>query len=88
MTIPLLELLSARMAANLATNVQEALEGFPLKGVHGWLGSTVALHWIKGGGEYKTFVDNKVRKMNSKPLIPRRHVPTDENPADLGSRGG
>ena len=88
LTIPRLELVSGHMAANLVDNVKEALTGFPVNQVHGWLDNSVALHWIRGGGEYKQFVHNRVRKIRSKEYIRWRHVGTQENPADLGSRGG
>ena len=88
LTIPRLELVSAHMATNLIHNVRRALEGFPVKQSFGWLDSTVALHWVKGGGEYKQFVMNRVRKIQAHPEIIWRYVPTQENPADLGSRGG
>ena len=54
------------MAANLVSNVRDALEGSPLEGVYSWLDSSVALHWIKGGGDYKQFVSNRVRKIQEK----------------------
>ena len=88
LTIARLELVSAHMATNLIHNVRRALEGFPVKQSFGWLDSTVALHWLKGGGEYKQFVMNRVRKIQAHPDIIWRYVPTQENPADLGSRGG
>ena len=76
------------MAANLVDNVKEALQSFPVEGVYCWLDSSVALHWIKGGGDYKQFVSNRVRKIQEKKYIQWRHVGTKENPADPGSRGG
>ena len=76
------------MAANLVDNVKEALQGFPVESVYCWLDSSVALHWIKGGGDYKQFVSNRVRKIQEKKYIQWKHVGTKENPADLGSRGG
>ena len=48
----------------------------------------MALHWINGGGEYKQFVANRAMKIQEYSGITWRHVPTKENPADLGSRGG
>ena len=47
----------------------------------------MALHWIRGEGNYKLFVQNRVNKIQQKNLE-WRYVPTHENPADLGSRGG
>ena len=87
LTIPRLELVSGHMATNLVYNVKQALEGFPVRKVYSWLDSTVALHWIRGNGEYKQFVGNRVKKIQEK-QITWRHVPTEENPADVGSRGG
>ena len=88
LTIPRLELVSAHMATNVINNVRCALEGFPVKQSFGWLDSTVALHLVKGGGEHKQFVMNRVKKIQAHSEITWRHVPTQENPADLGSRGG
>ena len=88
LTIPRLELVSAHMTANLLSNVETTLKGFPITVMQGWLDSTVALHWINGGGEYKQFVANRIQKIKSHSRIQWRHVPTDQNPADLGSRGG
>ena len=87
LTIPRLELVSAHMAANLVDNVRTALERYPIKSVHGWSDSTVTLHWIKGGGTYKQFMTNRVRKINSKDFTEWRHVDSSHNPADIGSRG-
>ena len=87
LTIPRLELVSAHMAANLAENTKKALEGQPVKSVTGWLDSTVALHWIQGGGTYKQFVANRVSKIKEKEYIKWRRIGTDQNPADVGSRG-
>ena len=43
---------------------------------------------INGGGEYKEFVDNRVKKIQGHTQITWHHVPTKNNPADLGSRRG
>eukprot|EP00794_Sanderia_malayensis_P016265 gene16265-biopygen13818 len=87
LTIPRLELVSAHMAANLAQNIIDALEGFPIQQVTGWLDSTVALHWIRGDGNYKQFVANRVKKIREKNFIQWRYIPTKANPADVASRG-
>ena len=87
-TIPRLELTSAHMATNLLNNVKDALSGFPINELHAWLDSTVALYWIQNGGDYKQFVANRVRKIQQHNDIVWHHVPTGDNPADLGSRGG
>ena len=43
LTIPRLELVASLMAANLATNINEILEGHPVDQVYCWLDSTVTL---------------------------------------------
>ena len=88
LTIPRLELIAGHMTVNLLANVCDALTGFPVSSMTGWLDSSVALHWISGGGEYKQFVRNRVNKINEHADVKWRHVPTQDNPADLGSRGG
>lgn len=47
LTIPRRELVSGHMAVNLLSNVQDALQGFPVSSLHCWLDSSVALHWIR-----------------------------------------
>ena len=83
-----IELVAGHMAANLVSNVRDALEEFPLEVVYCWLNSSVALHWIKGVGNYKQFISNRVRKIQEKEYIQWRDVGTKETPADLGSSGG
>ena len=86
LTIPRLELVSAHMATNLLHNVRQALSKFPVVREVAWLDSTAALHWIKGDGQYKEFVRNRVKKIREKQLI-WRYVDTKQNPTDIGSRG-
>ena len=87
LTIPRLELISGHMTVNLATNVQQALTTHPAT-VHCWLDSSVALYWINDQGEYRQFVANRVQKIRQHENVIWHHVPTTENPADIGSRGG
>ena len=87
LTILRKELVAGHMSANLVRNVKKALKNLPIRNIYGWLDSTVALHSIKGNGEYKQFVSNRVRKINEIDYIQWRYVPTDENISDMGSRG-
>ena len=64
------------------------LEGFSDKRLLGWPDSSVAPHWILGNGEFKQFMGNRISKIREKNHIQWRHVPNQDNPADLGSRGG
>ena len=88
LTIPRLELVAGHMAVNLAANVEKAIDRDLVKAVHGWLDSTIALYWIHGQGDYRQFVANRVAKIQGHSHVKWHHVPTHENPADLGSRGG
>ena len=88
LTIPRLELIAAHMATNLLVNVRNALDNVPTPRVYAWLDSTVALHWIRGNGQYRQFVANRVAKIQLQKEIQWRYIPTEVNPADLASRGG
>ena len=88
LTVPRLELVSAHMATNLLVNVKNALQNLPTPHTYAWLDSSVALYWIEGKGQYKQFVANRVAKIHQHPEISWRHVPSQDNPADLASRGG
>ena len=88
LTVPRLELVSAHMATNLVTNVRNAWADLKEVSIFGWLDSSVALHWILGNGQYRQFVSNRVKKIKGHPEIQWRYVPTNENPADIASRGG
>ena len=68
-------------------NVRQALSRFPVVKEVAWSDSTAALHWIKGDGQYKEFVRNRVAKIKEKGDICWRYVNITQNPADVGSRG-
>jgi len=68
-------------------NTKTSLKRYSTTSCHGWLDITVALYWIQDLNQYKQFVANRVRKIREKKDISWRHVPTDENPSDQGSRG-
>ena len=75
------------MASNLAQNLEETFSNYNVREIFGWTDSTVVLHWFSGNGEYKQFVSNRITKIKSRGYIHWSHVPTTENPADIGSRG-
>ena len=77
------------MTVNLAANVRSALEGLNVADyIQCWLDCTVVLHWSNDNVEYQQFIANRVNKMKSHQNVLWHHVPTSDNPADLGSRGG
>ena len=86
--MPRLELVSAHMATNLVTNVRNAWADLKEVSIFGWLDSSLALHWVLGNGQYRQFVSNRVKKIKGHPEIQWSYVPTNENPADIASRGG
>lgn len=86
-TMPRLELIASHMAANLMENARSALKRYPVAECFGWSDSTVVLHWVRESGSYKPFVSNRVDKVKEKNYIVWRHVPSEQNPADCGSRG-
>ncbi|XP_028408718.1 uncharacterized protein LOC114531282 [Dendronephthya gigantea] len=88
LTIPRLELVAAHMAKNLVVNVERAIDTVvKVVAVHCWSDSTVTLYWINGQGEYRQFVSNRVAKIKEQAHVQWHHVPSEGNPADLGSRG-
>ena len=42
---------------------------------------------MKYNGEYKVFISNRVATIKEKGFINWKYIPTNQNPADLGSRG-
>ena len=53
---------------------------------HFWSDSTTVLHWLADQGKYSVFVKNRVKQINDLSNGNWRHVPTSDNPADLGTR--
>ena len=89
LTLPRLELMSARVLATLMTTIIEALgRQFKIDSVTYWLDSKTALYWIYNSGEWKQFVQHRVDEtLNVTIKDDWGHVDGTENPADLGSRG-
>ena len=57
-SIPRLEVIAPVMVANLTENITNPFQRFKVTTVHGWSDSMVVLHWLKGNGTYKQFVQN------------------------------
>eukprot|EP00794_Sanderia_malayensis_P013528 gene13528-biopygen10795 len=85
LSIPRLELVACHMTSNLLHNTIEALSQFKVQEIYAWTDSTVCLYWLQERGKYKQFVSNRVKKINEKNFT-WRYVPTEDNPADIGSR--
>lgn len=83
-----IELMSARILAQLMETVKKALESqLEISRVKYWLDSKTALCWIQNRGEWKQFVRHRVNEIlkfsNKKDW---GHCSGEENPADIGSR--
>ncbi|XP_046389409.1 uncharacterized protein LOC124158258 [Ischnura elegans] len=85
-TINRLELLAALLGARMARPVKEVLgKDIPF---HYWSDSTTVLAWIKRGNEWEKFVSNRVKEiLDTTTTRQWNHVPGEDNPADLPSRG-
>ena len=75
------------MSSNLTGNLNCSLSKFNIREAYALSDSAVTLHWLEDNGEYKVFVCNRVAKIKEQGFISWKHVPTKQNPADLGSRG-
>lgn len=87
-TIPRLELCGALIGARLYEKVITALRA-KIKHVVFWTDSMIVLGWLKMlPSKLQPFVRNRIAEILDKTgSCTWRHVPTDENPADLISRG-
>ena len=89
LSIPRLELMSARILAVLMNNVIQALSSqVTISKVKYWLDSKTALYWIYNQGEWKQWVQfrvSEILKLSKK--ADWGHVGGVNNPADIGSRG-
>ena len=89
LSIPRLELMSARVLAVLMSNVIEALSSIiKIERVRFWLDSKTALYWVYNNGEWKQWVKFRVAEILK--LTEKEqwgHVAGIDNPADIGSRG-
>ena len=87
-SIPRLELMSARLLAQVMNTVRDSLKNqVKIDYVRFWLDSMTALYWIMNKGEWKQFVHHRVNEILR--LTNKEewgHCPGVENPADIGSR--
>ena len=82
-----LELCSAVIGHRLGYAVAVAY-GMNPKKIHFWTDSMNVLHWINTpANRIQTFVSNRVGQIQAHSEATQwRHVPTDQNPADIGTR--
>ena len=87
-TIPRLELLGALLLARLIVHVKESLSSL-ISSCDCYTDSSIVLHWIKGVDKsWKPFVMNRVREIRERVGLKHwHHCRSEENPADIPSRG-
>ncbi|GFS64815.1 integrase catalytic domain-containing protein [Trichonephila clavipes] len=87
-TMPRLELCSAVLLAKLMHKVKGALR-MDITSVFFWTDSTIVLSWMKNESRnLKTFVANRVVTIQQLTELNKWHqVPSEQNPADIISRG-
>lgn len=85
LTLPRLELMAGLIGARLTKHVQKELK---IENVQLWTDSQIVLHWLASTRALPRFVKNRVAEISS--LLPNhawRYCPTQDNPADLLTRG-
>ena len=89
LSLPRLELMAAKVGANLAAFLQNSLtKNFPNLQVFLWSDSQIVLHWLHSSKTLPQFISNRIQEI--KGLFPPstwRYCPTSDNPADLLTRG-
>lgn len=89
MTIPRLELCGAFLSARLTEKVKSSLR-LQISSCTYWCDSTIVLSWLKitKNQLLKSFVNNRVSEiLETSNTSEWRYIPTNLNPADIGSRG-
>ncbi|XP_075151112.1 uncharacterized protein LOC142225221 [Haematobia irritans] len=87
-SLPRLELCGAALLSKLLKSVSQNLS-ISVTDIYLWSDSTITLAWLdKPPFHWKTFVANKITEiLDNVGNATWRHVPTSENPADIGTRG-
>ncbi|CAK5009785.1 unnamed protein product [Meloidogyne enterolobii] len=88
LTIPRLELLAAVAGKRLVEYIKNQIKT-PFKNVYVWSDSKCILYWIISSKLEKLpkFVRRRLEEIRGQKEIIWRYVPTQNNPADLGTRG-
>lgn len=87
-SIPRLELMAAVLALRMGTNIAIPLD-IKQSSINFWSDSMNVLHWIRGRSRaYKPFVANRIGEIQMSTNPDQwRHIRSEQNPADLASRG-
>ena len=85
-SLPRLELMAVVIGVRLVKYVQAELKS-PIKKTILWSDAKCVLHWIKNDKPKPVFVENRLKEIRQSEIREFRYVPSQENPADLLSRG-
>ena len=86
-TLPRLELMAACIGAHLCKFVLMSLNHLHFRVVM-WSDSQITLHWLSSKKKLQPFVANRVHEIHKLlPDVPWQYCPTQDNPADLVTRG-
>jgi hypothetical protein len=85
-TVPRLELMGVVIGVRAAKFILQELD-LPIDKVYVWTDSKCVLHWLCSKKVLTVFVRNRINEIRSDNRLQFRYVPTDQNPADLPTRG-
>ena len=85
-TIPRLELLGILIGLRGLKFVEKEL-GFPVTSKVLWTDSQCALQWMQSTKPLPAFLANCLKEIKSLKGVDFRYVPTEDNPADIATRG-
>ena len=88
-TIPRLELQAALLLSiHIAMIVKHLSFSLPIHDVHCWSDSMIVLWWLINTSKvYEPFIEKRLQKIRKVEDVVWHHVSSDDNPADVGSRG-
>jgi len=84
-TIPRLELMGLYIGFKALTFVEKEID-LPIMKRYIFCDSEIVLNWIKSTKTLETFVENRLKDLR-KSDIEFRHIVSNENPSDIGTRG-
>ena len=85
-TIPRLELLGVLIGTRALKFVQKELH-LPTSSKLLWTDLQCVLHWLQSRKPLSSFVTNRLKEIKSLEGLSFRYVPTEDNPADIATRG-
>lgn len=86
MTIPRLELMGILIGVRALKFVSSELH-LQIKGMTVFTDSMCVLHWIQSKKSLSVFVTNRLKEIKSLKGVTFKHVSSEDNPADLATRG-